>query len=73
MAVALGDGRAVALKIADGSNRARVPVMIAALTALGVDVSMLDAAAATSSVYGHGKPVGRVHVVGKLAALSTTT
>ena len=34
-AAALPDGRAVALKIADGANRARPPVMVAALRALG--------------------------------------
>ena len=37
-AAALPDGRAVALKIADGANRARPAVMVAALRALGVDV-----------------------------------
>ena len=34
-AAALPDGRAVALKIADGGDRARPPVMVAALRALG--------------------------------------
>ena len=34
-AAAMPDGRAVALKIADGANRARPPVMVAALRALG--------------------------------------
>ena len=36
-AVALPDGRAVALKIEDGTPRARPPVMAAALRRLGVD------------------------------------
>ena len=34
-AAAMPDGRTVALKIADGANRARPPVMLAALRALG--------------------------------------
>ena len=34
---ALPDGRAVAVKIADGGGRARTPVTIAALRSLGVD------------------------------------
>ena len=36
-AAALGDGRAIALKIADGHERARTPVLVAALRHLGVD------------------------------------
>jgi L-asparaginase II len=54
---ALPDGRAVAVKIADGGGRARTPVTIAALRALGVD---LDADAIVEPVLGHGEPVGRV-------------
>ncbi|MET0458579.1 MAG: asparaginase [Ilumatobacteraceae bacterium] len=54
---ALPDGRAVALKVADGARRARVPVMVAALRALGVD---LAADAVAEVVLGHGEPVGRV-------------
>ncbi|MSZ34529.1 MAG: asparaginase, partial [Actinobacteria bacterium] len=41
-AIALPDGRAIALKISDGANRARPPVMKFALQALGVDVSAVD-------------------------------
>ena len=41
-AAALADGRAIALKIDDGGQRARSPVMVAALRRLGVDVSELD-------------------------------
>ena len=44
-AAALPDGRAVALKIDDGGQRARPPVMVAALRALGVDEPVLDGAA----------------------------
>ena len=40
-AAALPDGRAVALKIEDGGQRARPPVMAAALRALGVDEPVL--------------------------------
>ena len=36
------DGRAIALKVDDGGQRARSPVMVAALRRLGVDVSGLD-------------------------------
>lgn len=57
---ALPDGRAVAVKIADGANRARVPVMVAALRALGVDVpddSLIE------PVLGHGRVVGHVRSI----------
>ena len=66
-AVALPDGRAIALKVADGSNRARPPLMHAALRALGVDVSGVDHAAWKSPILGHGRPVGAVRIVGALA------
>ena len=59
-AAALPDGRAVALKISDGANRARPPVMKAALQALGVDISAVDPRAFSSPIFGHGKPVGEV-------------
>lgn len=39
---ALPDGRAVAVKIADGADRARVPVAAAALARAGVDPAVLD-------------------------------
>jgi L-asparaginase II len=54
---ALPDGRAVALKIADGAGRARAPVMVAALRSLGVG---LASDAVGEVVLGHGSPVGRV-------------
>ena len=50
------DGRAVAVKVADGSERARVPVMLAALRSLGFDVGDVPAPA----ILGHGRPVGEV-------------
>ena len=61
-AIALPDGRAIALKISDGANRARPPVMKFALQALGVDVSAVDPRAFDSVIFGHGKPVGSVRV-----------
>ncbi len=67
-AAALPDGRAAALKIADGSSRARPPVMIAALRRLGADLTAVDARPADTSltappVLGHGVPVGSVRPV----------
>jgi L-asparaginase II len=59
-AIALPDGRAIAIKISDGANRARPPVMKFALQALGVDVSAVDPRAFDSVIFGHGKPVGNV-------------
>ena len=65
-AIALPDGRAIALKISDGANRARPPVMKFALQALGVDVSAVDPRAFNSVIFGHGKPVGSVRVTATL-------
>lgn len=58
-AVALPDGRAFALKIDDGSPRARPVVMAAVLAQAGLDS---DAVAATGSwpLLGGGRPVGEV-------------
>jgi L-asparaginase II len=64
-AAALPDGRAVALKIADGASRARPAAMAAALDRLGVDVSGA-ASAWRTPVLGHGKPVGEIRAVGEL-------
>lgn len=65
-AIALPDGRAIALKISDGANRARLPVMKLALQALGVDVSAVDTRAFDTVIFGHGKPVGSVRVTATL-------
>jgi len=65
-AIAMPDGRAVALKIADGANRARPPMMKVALEALGIDTSGVDPRAFDSTIYGHGKPVGSVRITAKL-------
>jgi L-asparaginase II len=57
-AAATGDGHGLAVKIEDGSGRARTPVLVAALTNLGVAV---DRTSLTSAdVLGHGRPVGEV-------------
>jgi L-asparaginase II len=63
-AAAMPDGTAVALKIEDGTQRARPPVMVAALRALGVtgDEAELDALAAPE-VLGAGVRVGEVRAV----------
>ncbi len=61
-AAAMPDGRAAALKIDDGAQRARPPVLVAALRALGVDAPVL-AELAEPTVFGGGKPVGSVRWV----------
>ena len=58
-AAALPDGRAVAIKIADGASRARPPVMLAALAGLGVDVS-IAAPLVRELTMGGGRVVGQV-------------
>ena len=55
--VGLPDGRAIALKISDGGDRARMPVTVRALEALDVDTAPL-AGLATGVVLGGGQPVG---------------
>lgn len=59
---ALPDGRAVAVKIADGAARARVPVTAGALALAGVDAASL-AAFAGEPLLGGGRPVGEVRPV----------
>jgi L-asparaginase II len=61
-AAAMPDGRTVALKIADGANRARPPVMVAALRALGLDVSAVEPLV-VQWVLGHGRHVGEVRAI----------
>jgi L-asparaginase II len=61
-AAALDDGSAVALKVDDGAARARTPVLVAALRALGADAPVLDELAEVA-VLGHGQPVGAVRAV----------
>ena len=62
-AVGLADGRAVALKIADGGQRARPVVMAAALRRMGIDTEVLDELA-NAPVLGHGRQVGSIVAVG---------
>lgn len=61
-AAAMPDGRAIALKIADGGDRARAPVMVAALRALGIDVSSVEPLV-QERIMGHGRQVGVVRAV----------
>lgn len=61
-ALALPDGSAVVLKIADGASRARIPVLVAALRALGTTAPELDALAQVP-VLGGGEVVGVVRAV----------
>ncbi|MBK1784838.1 asparaginase [Prauserella cavernicola] len=78
-AMALPDGTAVALKLADGATRGRAPVLVAALRALG---ALPDNPAALSVVeglgrgagvvLGGGREVGELRVTGEcLAALAS--
>ncbi|MBB5625090.1 L-asparaginase II [Sphaerisporangium krabiense] len=66
-AFAFEDGRAATVKIEDGGNRARVPVTVAVLRALGLglDSAELDALAAPPQ-YGGGAPVGEIRVRGQV-------
>lgn len=60
-AVGLPDGRGLAVKIADGSQRARTVVTMAALAAMGVeDPDGVLAKIADEPVLGHGQRVGAV-------------
>ncbi len=62
-AAALPDGRAVALKIEDGGQRARPVVMAAALRRLGVSSPVVDAQLAPA-IRGGGDSVGEITSVG---------
>ena len=59
---ALPDGRAVAVKVSDGANRARVPVAAAGLVRAGVDAGLLGEFAG-EALLGGGEPVGCVRPV----------
>ncbi len=60
--VALADGRAVAVKIEDGAQRARQVVTAAALAALGVDAEVVTGQL-VFDLLGGGVPVGSVRAV----------
>ncbi len=62
-AAALADGTGIAVKIADGAARARIPVLLEALAALGVAAEELSGLARIP-VLGGGEPVGEVRAVG---------
>ncbi|MFF0200363.1 asparaginase [Streptomyces sp. NPDC005017] len=66
---ALPDGRVVAVKIADGADRARVPVAAAALARAGVDASLLTAFSG-EALLGGGRRVGAVRAVRALDPLA---
>lgn len=60
---AMNDGRAIALKMSDGSGRGLATVLVSALEKLGVDVSQVPTYV-NEVVLGHGEIVGRVRAVG---------
>ena len=60
-AFAFDDGRAGTVKIEDGGQRARGPVTVAALRALGFEGPELDELA-TGVLLGGGRPVGEIRV-----------
>ncbi len=62
-AAAFADGRALAVKVADGNQRAVPAVTLAALAAMGIDERVLDVGEMSSPVLGHGRPVGTVRAV----------
>lgn len=59
---AMEDGRAVALKLSDGSGRALPTVLLAAVQRLGIDITHVPSTMA-EIVLGHGQPVGAVRAV----------
>ncbi len=66
MVAGLADGRAVAYKVADGSETARQAVLPQALRAVGVDVDAMAAGTVEQvsvPVLGHGRPVGRLRAL----------
>ncbi len=66
-AAALADGRAVALKVDDGSSRARPLLLAEALRTLGVEAPVLDVFSEVT-LLGGGEPVGAVRVASHLFA-----
>jgi len=62
-AAAMPDGRAAALKIADGGERPRAAVLAALLHRLGVQADVLDELSDVP-VLGQGQPVGHLEVAG---------
>ena len=62
-ALGLADGRGVALKVADGGQRARPVILGAVLRTMGVESSAYEQLE-DAPVLGHGQPVGGVVAVG---------
>lgn len=62
-AVGLADGRGIALKVADGTQRARPVILAAAMRRLGIE-SEAFGTLESAPVLGHGEPVGAVVAVG---------
>ncbi len=62
-AVGLADGRGIAIKVADGGQRARTVILAAVLRRLGVETDALEALE-DAPILGHGEPVGSVVAVG---------
>ncbi len=62
-AVGLGDGRGIAVKVADGGSRAKPLVLAAVLRRLGITSTALEQLE-HSPVLGHGEPVGDIVAVG---------
>ncbi len=64
MAAGLADGRAVAFKVADGSDSCRQAVVAEALRAAGMSTDATSTADTLAvSVLGHGRPVGRLDAI----------
>jgi L-asparaginase II len=66
MAAGLADGRAIAFKVADGSDASRQAVVAEALRAVGVDVDGIAPSTVERvavPVLGHGRAVGRIDPV----------
>jgi L-asparaginase II len=67
----LPDGRAIAVKVSDGGDRARMPVTVQVLAALDVDPSVL-ARITAAPVLGGGRPVGLLQATDFLGAPETS-
>ena len=60
----LPDGRGIAVKVADGSSRARSVLLAAVMRRIGVGSDDVLAVLEHQPVLGHGQPVGSVVAVG---------
>jgi L-asparaginase II len=62
-AAATADGAAFAVKVADGTGRARTPLLVGALRRAGVHAAVLDELA-EAPILGGGHPVGSIRLAG---------